>query len=727
MSEWMYKRGGGDRLIDWLALDAWIDSSLHESWLDIKNKLSAASAFFDRFRVVGIRKFIVEMLSEGLNVSIAGTLIVVALALPAFALVPPGNWLAANKYSVTFINQDGDEIGKRGILQSDAVPLEEIPKTLVDAALATEDRRFYSHFGIDVIGTFRALVSNLKANSVVQGGSSVTQQLAKNLFLSSERSLDRKIKEAFLAIWIEARLSKDEILKHYLDRAYMGGGAFGVEAASQFYFGKSVREINLAESATLAGLFKAPTKYAPHVNLPASRARTEDVLDNLVEAGFLTESQVYGARLNPARIVENRDQASPDWFLDYAFEEVQKLMEGKDTYIVTARTTVDLRLQKIAEDTISSAVRQFGRSKRVDQGALVSIEADGAVRALVGGKDYGDSQFNRATTAKRQPGSSFKPYVYLTALEHGFEPSSWVNDTSVSCGRKHSVKNYGRSFRGRMRMATALAKSTNTVAVRLTNKVGRKTILANLEKLGISGVQPSCTMALGDTGITALQHTAAYVPFANGGMEARPYAITEITNSSGEAVYLRDRDEPKPQRLFDKQVISQLNSMMQQVVTAGTGRRSALDFTYSAGKTGTSSSYRDAWFMGYTGKYVTGVWFGNDSYRPTNRVTGGSMPAQAWHDYMTLAHASMDIPQLAGLPLHPVQKQERVRLAALRAANPATADAIRRKGGQLPEDTRKILERLSRDLLTISSDKKGTFGPNNRADRNADDTRRTPG
>jgi len=727
MSDWMYKRGGGDRLIDWMALDAWIDSSLHESWLDVKNKFSAASAFFDRFRISGIRKFIVEMLSEGINVGIGGASIVVMLALPAFQLIPPGNWLAANKYSVTFIGQDGKEIGKRGIHQSNTVPLEEIPKFLIDATLSTEDRRFYAHFGIDIFGIFRALVENLRADAVVQGGSSITQQLAKNLFLSSERSLDRKIKEAFLAIWIEARLSKDEILKHYLDRAYMGGGAFGVEAASQFYFAKSVRDLSLAESATLAGLFKAPTKFAPHINLPTSRARTEDVLDNLVEAGYLTESQVYGARLNPSRVVENRDTNSPDWFLDWAFEEVQRLMAGKDTYIVTARTTVDLRLQRVAEDTIKSTIRQFGKSKRVGQGALVAIEMDGAVRAIVGGKDYGDSQFNRATTARRQPGSSFKPYVYLTALQQGYTPRSMVRDTAVSCGGKHSVQNYGRSYGGRMLLATALAKSKNTVAVRLSNKVGRKAILANLAKLGITGVRPSCTMALGDTGITALQHTAGYVPFANGGLEARPYAITEVTNSAGEAVYLRERDEPEPKRLFDKQVITRLNSMLGQVVTAGTGRRSALDFTNSAGKTGTSSSSRDAWFMGFTGKLVTGVWFGNDSYRPTNRVTGGNLPAQAWKNFMAIAHESMDIPQIPGLELHPVQIEEKRRLAALRAANPDRAEDESRKGNRLPDGTRRILERLSRDLLTISNRQDVPFGRNNRAQGSETTAKRTPG
>ncbi|MEL6289989.1 MAG: penicillin-binding transpeptidase domain-containing protein, partial [Pseudomonadota bacterium] len=455
----------------------------------------------------------------------------------------------------------------------------------------------------------------------------------------------------------------------------------------------------------------------PHVNLAASRARTEDVLDNLVEAGFMTESQVYGARINPSRIVENRDANTPDWFLDYAFEEVQQILKGRGVFIVTARTTVDDRLQRVAQETITNTVRENGRSKRIDQGALVSLETDGAIRALVGGVDYGDSQFNRATSAKRQPGSSFKPYVYLTALENGFSSRSRVRDVAVRCSRRHYVRNYSGGASGaNLPLSTALAKSTNTIAVALTNSVGRKRVLDNLGRLGIKGVRSSCTMALGDTGITALEHTGGYLPFANGGMEARPYAITEITSTAGETVFLRNRDVPKPKRLFDKQVIAQMNGMMQQVVTAGTGRRSALDFTYSAGKTGTSSSYRDAWFMGYTGQYVTGVWFGNDSFRPTNRVTGGNLPAMAWQNFNALAHSSMDIPQLAGLPLHPVQQEERRRLAALRAANPERV-ATNRNKRDLRDRTREILERLSKQLLAISTPASGR--PDERANRRA--------
>ncbi|HIE70026.1 MAG TPA: hypothetical protein EYP98_07525, partial [Planctomycetes bacterium] len=309
-------------------------------------------------------------------------------------------------FKVRFIDQNGNEIGKRGILHNDSVPLDEIPDSLIKATLATEDRRFFEHWGIDVFGTLRALATNLQANEVVQGGSSITQQVAKNLFLSSERSLQRKIKEAFLALLLESRYSKREILKLYFDRAYMGGGAFGVEAASQYYFGKSVRQVSLAESAMLAGLFKAPTKYAPHVNLPASRARTNEVLNNLVEAGFYTSGQVHEARIHPAQIIENRNPDSPDWFLDWAFEEVKRIAAGRGSYVLTARTTIDLNAQKAVDEALINGVKS-NRGRRIDNGAVVLTETDGAVRALSGGVDYGESQFNRATHARRQPGSSF--------------------------------------------------------------------------------------------------------------------------------------------------------------------------------------------------------------------------------------------------------------------------------------------------------------------------------
>src|SRR5690606_12311984 len=445
------------------------------------------------------------------------------LALPAFLEVEEGRWLTTGKYSVKFLDANGNEIGKRGINLDDAVPLEEIPDHMIKATLATEDRRFYEHFGGDIVGTLRALVENLRANDVVQGGCSLTQQLAKNLFLSSERSLQRKIKEVFLALWLESRLTKDEILKLYLDRSYMGGGAFGVEAAAQFYFGKSIREVNLAEAAMLAGLFKAPTKYAPHVDLAAARARANVVLNNLVEAGFYTSGQVLHARLNPARIVETRQMEAPDWFLDYAFDEVQRLMDGKGQFNLIARTTVDLTLQRAAEKTLVSALRQRGRAIRADAGALVAMETDGAVRALVGGPDYGESQFNRATKARRQPGSSFKVYVYATALENGYKPTTTVRDASRSCGRWHP-RNYsgGHGSGARLPLWLALAKSLNTTAAELSFAVGREKVIEMTQRLGIRGIKKTCSMALGDTGITPLEHVGGVATFANGGKLALP-------------------------------------------------------------------------------------------------------------------------------------------------------------------------------------------------------------
>ncbi len=396
MGDWFNRHGDKFDASSWLRLDSWIDSSIAETWERIKDSYNAASSFAMRFRLSGWKRLANEAASEALSLGAGGLVVMYMLALPAFMEVNEENYLTPGKYSVKFLDSRGNEIGKRGINLNDAIPLEEIPEVLIRATMATEDRRFYDHFGVDVIGTMRALVANVNAGETVQGGSTLTQQLAKNLFLSSERSLQRKIKEVFLSFWLESRLTKQEILKLYLDRAYMGGGAFGVEAAAQFYFGKSVREVNMAEAAMMAGLFKAPTKYAPHVNLPAARARANDVLSNLVEAGFYTAGQIYNARLNPAKVIESRGTASPDWFLDYAYEEIQRVMEGRGQYVLTARTTVDLTLQQSADHALQSTIRLEGRAARAKSGALVAMEPEGAVRALVGGLDYGESQFNRA-------------------------------------------------------------------------------------------------------------------------------------------------------------------------------------------------------------------------------------------------------------------------------------------------------------------------------------------
>ncbi len=710
MSDWFskHKRAG---LINWLSVDSWIDSSLAQTFSAVQDRWNAASSFFARFRLHGTKRLLNEAASEMLTLGAGGLVVMYALALPAFLEIDEGKALNTGKYAVKFLDRNGKEIGQRGILHNDALALEDIPDYLIKATLATEDRRFFEHFGIDVLGTARALLENARAGETVQGGSTITQQLAKNLFLSSERSLQRKVKELFLSFWLESRFTKREILKLYLDRAYMGGGAFGVEAAAQFYFGKSVKNVTLAEAAMMAGLFKAPTKYAPHIDLPAARARANEVLTNMVEAGYMTAGQVHAARVSPAKSIDTRTAASPDWFLDWAFEEIQRVAEGRGHYVITARTTIDLSLQQAAEQALVSTIRQQGRSQRATSGAMVAMEPDGAVRALVGGTDYGESQFNRATHARRQPGSSFKLYVYANAVERGLTPKSIVRDSYVSCGN-WSPKNYdgGSGGGGSMQAGVAFAKSLNTVAVDLSLKYERDRVVEMTRRLGVEGVKKTCSMALGDTGITPLQHTAAYATFANDGILAKPYAILDMYSSRGELIYTRDKDESPAPRVLSRRVVEQMNQMMQMVVTEGTGKRAQLDYTFTAGKTGTSSGYRDAWFVGFSGQYVTGVWIGNDDFRPMNNVTGGTIPTMAWHSFMSVAHTSMDIPQIPGLPLHQTQIAERQKIeearrqqvaqrdtTAVASAAPG-ADTQRRSHSLMSDQAREALRRVSQAL-----------------------------
>src|SRR5688572_13354715 len=350
----------------------------------------------DRFHVAGWKRWVlVEPASEAATMGMAGLVLALALALPAFYETSDEDWLKKSELAVQFLDRYGNEVGARGIKHNDSIPIEEFPDHLIKATLATEDRRFYEHFGIDIPGTFRAVLANTRAGGVVQGGSSISQQLAKNLFLSNERTIERKVKEAFLAVWLEVRLSKNDILKLYLDRAYLGGGTFGVDAAAQYYFNKSARDVNLSEAAMLAGLFKAPSKFAPHINLPAARARANVVLDNLVEAGFMTEGQVFGARRNPAAVVDRRDERSPNYYLDWAFDEMKKLVAtfpksmGERVFIV--RTALDTGLQVTADNAVEAILRQYGNDYHARQAAAVIMDTDGAVRAMVGGRDYGQS------------------------------------------------------------------------------------------------------------------------------------------------------------------------------------------------------------------------------------------------------------------------------------------------------------------------------------------------
>src|SRR5436189_290397 len=534
----------------------------------------------DRFHVAGWRRWcFVEPLSECLTLGNAGLLVLLALAIPAFRETSDDDWLKKSELAVTFLDRYGNEVGTRGIRHNDAIPLDEFPDHLIKATLATGDRRFYDHFGIDPSGLGRALTANARAGGVVQGGSSITQQLAKNLFLSNERTIERKVKEAFLAIWLETRLTKNEILKLYLDRAYMGGGAFGVDAAAQYYFNKSARDVNLSEAAMLAGLFKAPTRFAPHVNLPAARARANVVLDNLVEAGMMTEGQVFGARRNPATALDRRDERVANYYLDFAFDEMKKLVatfpKSLHERVFVVRTGLDVNLQRESENAVESMIRQYGNDYKARQAAAVVLDLDGSIRAMVGGRDYGQSQFNRATDALRQPGSSFKPYVYATALSNGFKPTSIVVDAPICLGN-WCPQNYSHSFSG-------------------------------------------------------------------------PMPLIEARSGSGDIVWRFDRDGKKPEQVLRPQVALDMNFMMNKVVEEGTGKRAILDGVKAAGKTGTTNAYRDAWFVGFTGNYVCGVWFGNDDYTTMNQMTGGSLPAQTWHDIMAFAHQGVELKPIPGL------------------------------------------------------------------------------
>jgi penicillin-binding protein 1A len=723
-----------------LDLDARIDSTLFSSGKGARELYERYSAFMDRFYVGRWKRWVfIEPLSEAATIGLGGLILLLALAVPAFRETSDEDWLKKSDLAVTFLDRYGNPIGSRGIKHNDSIPLEDFPDNLIKATLATEDRRFYDHFGIDFPGLARALVTNAQAGGVRQGGSSITQQLAKNLFLSNERTIERKVNEAFLAIWLETRLTKNEILKLYLDRAYMGGGTFGVDGAAHFYFNKSVRDINLAEAAMLAGLFKAPTKFAPHINLPAARARANVVLDNLVDAGFMTEGQVFGARRNPAFAVDRRDEASPNYFLDYAFDEMRKLV---DTFpksyterVFVVRTSIDMNVQHAADDAIENQLRQFGRDYHATQAATVVADLDGGIRAMVGGRDYGASQFNRAVDAYRQPGSSFKPYVYTTALLNGFTPNSVIVDGPICIGN-WCPQNYGHSYSGAVTLTQAITNSINVVPVKLSiaigqkyapkspnpAKIGREKIVETARKFGIKAPLPDTpSLPIGADEVTILEHAVAYATFPNKGKAVTPHAVLEVRTGAGDLVWRWDRDGPKPRQAIPPNIAADMAGMMSHVVAEGTARRAQLDGIPTAGKTGTTNSYRDAWFNGYTGNFVCAVWFGNDDYSPTNRLTGGALPAQTWHDIMVVAHQGIEIKELAGVGMGKKLPQPAVQqtVAANGTAAPKIIDVkpgpppvLTRRGADILVQVEKMLDDAARtaDKTTSATEpaKQGT-------------------
>ncbi|WFU78640.1 PBP1A family penicillin-binding protein [Bradyrhizobium sp. CIAT3101] len=700
-----------------LDLDARIDSSLFSSAKGIRELYERYSTFMDRFYVGRWKRWVfIEPLSEAATLGLGGMVLMLILAIPAFRETADEDWLKKSDLAVTFLDRYGNPIGSRGIKHNDSIPLEDFPDVLIKATLATEDRRFYEHFGIDIAGTARALVTNAQAGGVRQGGSSITQQLAKNLFLSNERTIERKINEAFLAVWLEWRLTKNEILKLYLDRAYMGGGTFGVDGAAHFYFNKSARDVTLAEAAMLAGLFKAPTKYAPHINLPAARARANVVLDNLVDAGFMTEGQVFGARRNPAFAVDRRDEASPNYYLDYAFDEMRKLV---DTFpksyterVFVVRLAIDTNVQKAAEDAIENQLRQFGRDYHATQAATVVSDLDGGIRAMVGGRDYGASQFNRATDAYRQPGSSFKPYVYTTALLNGFTPNSIVVDGPVCIGN-WCPQNYGHSYSGAVTLTQAITRSINVVPVKLSiaigqkeqpkapnpAKIGRAKIVEVARRFGLKAPLPDTpSLPIGSDEVTVLEHAVAYATFPNKGRSVTPHSVLEVRTGAGDLVWRWDRDGPKPKQAIPPNIAADMAGMMSHVVSEGTARRAALDGIPTAGKTGTTNAYRDAWFVGYTGNFTCAVWYGNDDYSPTNRMTGGSLPAQTWHDIMVAAHQGVEVREIPGigmgqkLPPQPVANAQANAAPKVLETKPGPPPVLTKRGADILVRVEKMLD-----------------------------------
>jgi penicillin-binding protein 1A len=578
------------------------------------------------------------------------TAILAIVVLGYFALtLPDTNELtgAERRPSVTILAADGTLLTTYGDLFGQPLTLKEMSPYLPKAVIATEDRRFYHHLGIDPVGLLRAVFANLSAGHVVQGGSTITQQLAKNLFLTPERSVRRKIQETMLALWLEHRFTKNQILEIYLNRAYLGAGTYGVDAAAHRYFNKSARSISLYESAVIAGLLKAPTRFNPARDRDAAAARTAQVLANMVDAGFIAREQAAAALKQGSSLAEVAPaRPGSRYFADWVTEQLAEFTDA-GTRDVTVVTTLDPRMQAEAEATVADVLAREGSRMAVTQGALVAMTPDGAVRAMVGGRDYDRSQFNRATQAQRQPGSAFKPFVYLAGLEAGLDPSDQFVDAPMRIGT-WQPRDYTGHYQGPMTMAEGLAQSVNTIAVQVAQRAGLGNVVAVAHRLGISSpLAPQVSLALGTDDVNLLELVSAYAPFANGGSGVWPHGITEIRDRAGNSIFHRAGSGLG--QVVSPELAARMSEMLSAVIDHGTGRSAALPRP-SAGKTGTTQDYRDAWFIGYTADLVAGVWLGNDDNAPMNKVTGGSLPAQTWRRFMLAATRTMPVRPLRAAP-----------------------------------------------------------------------------
>lgn len=534
--------------------------------------------------------------------------------------------------STMIIAENGNEIHSFGNVYSEVVYLDELPPYVADAVISTEDRRFYEHFGFDIISFTRAMLVNLWHRSYVQGGSTISQQVAKNLFLTANKTIKRKVQELLLAFWLESKFTKDQILTLYLNRVYLGAGTYGIEAASQKYFQKSSRDMNLLEAAIIAGMLKAPSRYNPIASEERARERAAVVLDNMVKADFITDEQRQNAlkmKLGPEKSYKVEGARH---FADWVYQDVNDYIGERDNDIYVA-TTLDQDIQQKAEKILHDSLKAWA-ARDVTQGAIVVLDKQGAIKAMVGGVNYEKSQFNRAIQALRQPGSSFKPFVYLTALENGFYPDDVVNDSPINI-RGWKPENYDKKYHGEVTLTEALKDSLNLATINLANAVGRDKIIKTARRMGISTpMENTPALALGAFEVKVLDMAVAYASIANGGYEVWPYAIQEIYTKDGYQLYMREQDEPN--QILDEDAVEDLTQMLEEVMDSGTGKRAKLPF-FAAGKTGTTQDYRDAWFVGFTDDYVAAVWVGNDDNSPMKGITGGTLPAQIWKEVMLAA------------------------------------------------------------------------------------------
>jgi penicillin-binding protein 1A len=598
----------------------------------------------------------------------------VALSLAYYSVIYPDPLSLRpkpNAPSVRVLARDGSVLAERGGAD-DYVPLDLLPRYVADAVIATEDQRFYDHHGVDPLGMVRAAITNLRSGRTVQGGSTLTQQLAKNLYLTSDRTFSRKLEEFTLAIWLESRLSKSDILELYLNRVYLGSGAYGIDAAARRYFRRPARELTLGQAAMIAGLLKAPSKYSPLSNPVVARSRARLVLSQMLEAGFISADDERKAVAEVSRSFDASQRAEPmgaDYAVDFVMDQVAPKFVTTDAAAggLIVETTLDRTLQARASAIVEQEIAERGSVLDASEAAAVVLDRDGALLALVGGRSYAQTQFNRAVKATRQPGSAFKPFVYLAALEAGYTPDSIVDDLPLNVGG-WAPRNDNGAYLGPMALRTALARSVNSVAARLTLKVGPGRVAQVARRLGIrSPLAKDATLALGTSEVSLLELTGAYNVLANGGRSAEPYVVRRVRTLAGDVLYARH--PPVAERIVAPAQVAAMNDMLNGALTSGTGLRAAIPLHAAAGKTGTTQGYRDAWFIGYTAYLTAGIWTGNDDARPMNRVVGGSLPADIWRAIMLGAHAGkMPLP-LSGTdaatafiapPQEPLYPQDRI-------------------------------------------------------------------